>query len=137
MNQKIKIPERVEDFTEKHRQFIWTEILGGKIDGEFTTWYENENLYADKKWILNDCKCGSDWFHPERKIECAKMLDGWLIEKGLILKIDFECHHFSKPKYEVYIYNENADLLGEKFSNSEPFARTCAILKAYIEIEEE
>jgi hypothetical protein len=134
MEPKIKIPERVKDFTEQHRRFIWLKILGGKIDEEFTTWYENGKYHADKKWILNDCKYGSNWFHPEREIECAEMLNGWLVKKKLGMQITI--------RQDGNIYVDIFDVDGRMIEGvicrkKEEYARTTAILKAYLKMEEE
>lgn len=129
---KITIPKSPKEVTQEHNDFIATEILG---------WKKKHEMYFNSKdevMFIYDYE-----FQPFTNIEHAKLLDPWLFENDL--EISMKGFNYSKgtdlEKFYTYYVEEwrrnrmSYRELGQGMSELESFARTVAILKAYLEIK--
>jgi hypothetical protein len=123
-----KAIRRLEDVRQEHIDFVATKIMGW--DGRIGSKISSLNW-----WKVDEFVIAKNKFNPFTNIEHAKMLDGWLVENTLTLDITLN-KDYEGTIYAI-IFNGRGEFVTGCISKSEPFARTVAILKAYIKLEVE
>ena len=134
------LPKTPEDVKPEDNEFIATEIL--KLKRKMEIWTERHPLtgkktqYSDDRWILpNGDMYGSKALNFYTNTQHSKMLDSWSFN-NLRISIRIQRHYeTNKKEYVVDVQFKNVLKRPIRVvSQSEAFARTSSVVKAWMEI---